>query len=363
MNNDDQNKDINEKSNVDGVEFLDTTEAEIEKELAEEKPEVPLEIPKHETVAGIEFDEFSELPKMEEKIEIGEVKSELVQAQSIPRKIGNSQIPMHTFSEDIAKAVKTGGGKILREALTETDDRTKQIQMQGNRQLIFSLATIFLFIAGIIIILYFIQPQEAPIYIETPNTTVRALISSENTYQIDVTDKGKLNIVNEILATYKKETNINTIANIYFVEQTPLGKKQLMANDFLALLRTTTPVQLLASLDPKFMFGTYVGETTTPFLIIKSNSLTDLSSGLRSWESALLNDMYQLFQIKRGGIYNVFEKSFEDVVVANKDGRAVYDADRNPVFMYVFINDTTVVFTTNTTTATEVIRRYISPIL
>ena len=359
MTNDDQDKKINNDSNVDGAEFLDTTEAEIEKELAEEKPEEPLEIPKHETVAGIEFDEFSELPKIEEKMETVEPKPE----QPIQRKIGNSQIPMHTFSEDIAKAVKTGGGKILREALTETDDRTKQIQMKGNRQLIFSLATIFLFIAGIIIILYFIQPQEAPIYIETPNTAVRALISSENTHQIDVTDKGKLNVVNEIVATYEKETNINTVANIYFVEQSPLGKSQLTINDFLALLRTTTPVQLLASLDPKFMFGTYVGETTTPFLIIKSNSLTDLSSGLRSWESALLNDMYQLFQIKRGGIYNVFEKSFEDVVVANKDGRAVYDADRNPVFMYVFINDTTVVFTTNTTTATEVIRRYISPIL
>ena len=73
-------------------------------------------------------------------------------------------------------------------------------------------------------------------------------------------------------------------------------------------------------------------------------------------------NFHQLFEIPKGGAENVFAKPFEDIVVANKDGRVVYDHEGNPVFMYVFIDDTTVVFSKNSTTVAEVIRRYLSPI-
>ena len=140
------------------------------------------------------------------------------------------------------------------------------------------------------------------------------------------------------------------------------------AKKFVSLMNFKMPNSLLRSLTPEFMLGLHYWNGNQPFLILKTDSYGTAFAGMLEWEKNMKTDLRILFFLSNrqsnkiaSSTDDVFanEKDFEDVVVKNKDARAIRDADGGIFLIYDLHDKDTVIITTNTTTLTELSDRLI----
>jgi hypothetical protein len=75
----------------------------------------------------------------------------------------------------------------------------------------------------------------------------------------------------------------------------------------------------------------------------------------------MLSDLHGFFGINISSDTNyLFTKDFEDGIVENKNARILYDKDGNMVMMYIFADESSVVITDSTQTASEIMLRLAS---
>ncbi|MDO8572824.1 MAG: hypothetical protein Q7S11_03600 [bacterium] len=115
------------------------------------------------------------------------------------------------------------------------------------------------------------------------------------------------------------------------------GKSNLPAGVFLSTYFTNAPDVLVRALDDNFMLGIYydTAQKGHAFLIFKTNSFEASFAGMLSWEKTLLQNLGFLIGSKEG------TGRFKDVVMQNKDTRALLDRAQEPVFIYSFVDRNT----------------------
>jgi hypothetical protein len=97
---------------------------------------------------------------------------------------------------------------------------------------------------------------------------------------------------------------------------------------------------------------------TDLFILLKVNSFADVFNQMRGWENKMFTDLHGFFGVEIfADTSYLLTKDFVDGVVQNKNARILYDDIGNIVFMYVYIDDSSVVITSNEEVTREVILR------
>ena len=233
---------------------------------------------------------------------------------------------------------------------------------------------VLLIIGGIVLIVaaivgsYFLfqkkKEKETPIPIPG---NIETFITYNTYSSIDVT--GATNTV-ELLGSIKKQDGADTglIKALFLTRKINDSSEFLTSNNFLTLIKATIPEALTRSLPDKYLLGKYSNlnsvdeqNKSAMFLIFQISDYPQAYRSMLDWEKTMLRDLYTLFNI---GIItpdddNLFEKSWKDVIVNNKDARVLYRDNGEAVLYYVFVNKNNLVITSNLEALKEVISRLI----
>jgi hypothetical protein len=94
------------------------------------------------------------------------------------------------------------------------------------------------------------------------------------------------------------------------------------------------------------------------FILIEMNSFADIFNQMRDWENKMFYDLHGFFGVEvYAGTSYLLEKDFEDEIVQNKNARILYDDSGEIIFMYIFVDDNHILFTSSENTAKEIINR------
>ena len=201
---------------------------------------------------------------------------------------------------------------------------------------------------------------------------IETLITSDSNREFDLSELGRKDAgisLSEIINT--NEMKPNSIQSIYItknaVENGKEIKKLVKSKEFLPLISSKIPDILLRSLSPEYMLGIHSGNGNQPFLILKTDSYENAFAGMLSWEKNMAGDLSSLFprnippSIQEGTTTTEqilsYKKDFEDVLVKNKDTRALRDENGEIFLIYSLPDKETVIITSNTDTLAELYGR------
>jgi len=169
------------------------------------------------------------------------------------------------------------------------------------------------------------------------------------------------------------------------------GQNRVTEIEMLTLMQINAPDILKRSLTNPWMLGIYTDEMgeNDVFVAATTNFFQNTFAGMLQWENIIADDLKSYISSARGivndppissavevfGInsstttlvsqppsssidqYFTLRGQFEDRIIMNKDVRVFRTTDRNILFLYSFINNSTLVFTTKEQTLVEILNR------
>lgn len=194
-----------------------------------------------------------------------------------------------------------------------------------------------------------IDPGETVVVKNNPATP--SLVPPRYEREVDVTTNTSKGALAGIVAEEtRKGQEAGSITSVFLtqvrsqaLQTVGAGKEIVSAGTFLSTFFTDAPDALKRSLDNNFMLGIYydIAQKGHAFLVFKTNSFETSFAGMLSWEKTLPQDLGLLLGSKEG------TGGFKDVVMRNKDTRALLDRAREPVLLYSFIDRNTILITPN----------------
>lgn len=168
----------------------------------------------------------------------------------------------------------------------------------------------------------------------------------DNNYEVGNELKDYDNVKKSVSDLLESVIPIGTIKGLYFTKKDQFGyNKQAIAKDFMDVLDTRVPNQFIRNLDNEFSLGivnTY-SNGNKPFLVLKTINFDSSYNNMLAWEKTMLYDVGILFGVNQ----KYYGTQFSDIILFNKDVRAVLDNHANLVFGYSFIDPHRIVFFTD----------------
>ncbi len=327
----------------------------------------------------------------------------------IQTKEGSDLQRLRTYESDVANALSHKRTSVASIAIAENTKReeatAEQVQEQENEvqqqsqsapknHSVFKILLVILiiiFIGGGIGGAYYLYSKSplAPsphTFIPEPiaNTSGVLSINSEETIDIQGMD---LNAVRaRIAAEVNKPHSPGNIHELVFVNN---GNRVTEA-EMLTLMQIDAPDILKRSLTDPWMLGIYTDEMGEKdvFIAATTNFFQNTFAGMLQWENIMADDLKFYISSARGIVnapapgstievsggngsttpivqppsnsidrYYTIRGQFEDRIIMNKDVRVFRTTDRNILFLYSFINNSTLVFTTKEKTLVEILNR------
>lgn len=274
---------------------------------------------------------------------------------------------IHTYSSDMADAVRMNEVSVIKVALAEQKKHEQEAlykQAEGTKT-----SKVFLFLGGIIIItlaiggIYYLQKKkEASNVTEQITKNIEAVISYDDQVFISMDNAINATDVAFNIKTEMDKGGVEGKIKVLFPTHTVSDKPELLPlENFLSLIKTTAPSSLVRSFNDQYMIGTYrpVGDTVQHlFLVFQTKDYNQSYAGMLGWEKTLLDDMFELFQIDvSGNRNNLLEKPWKDIILNNKDARVLLDARDNELLYYIFADKDNIIITDNKDTIKEVTAR------
>ena len=203
---------------------------------------------------------------------------------------------------------------------------------------------------------------------------MEALITADSDIEFNLSKFDKKDVGNSLSELMNTaDIKPNSIQYIYLtksaVENEKETKKLAESKEALPLISSKIPDILLRSLSPKYMLGIHSWNGNQPFLILKTDSYENVFAGMLSWEKNMAGDLSLLFprnippEIQEGTTTTEqvlsYKKDFEDVLVKNKDARALRDESGEIFLIYSIPDKETVLIASNTGTLAELFDRII----
>lgn len=293
-------------------------------------------------------------------------------------KIQNNKIDqdlktIHTYTSDMADAVRENEASVIKIALAEKEKREREeIYKEASGT---NTSKFLLVIGGIILIslsivgLFFLFKKDI-----IPNPSVQSignnstLISFDEEARIDTESANtEIDLAKLINLEVDKSGKPGTIKSIFLTKDTNGTQELLGIKDLMSLMNTGAPSALIRTLSDEYMIGTFtdvinpnntdpsVRPKTHLFLIFKIKDYNQAYAAMLDWEKVMLHDMFTLFNIDvSGNRSDLFEKPWKDIVVDNKDARILYDQDGNDILYYIFVNKDTFIITNSKETIKEI---------
>ena len=199
--------------------------------------------------------------------------------------------------------------------------------------------------------------QQAAIYpaIVTPDIQKTINVQSENSTQILAQIKTEIgsplgNGQIKELIFYEENSGSNS-------DSSQPKNVRVTGPDFISKINITPPDVLTRSLTDSWMFGIYNSATTsTPFIILTTNFFQNAFSGMLKWEPTMASDLSSVFS--PGQVYLLNQGGFVDKVIGNKNVREFNDQNGNTVFLYGFIDNSTLAIARNEAGFGEIVTRF-----
>jgi len=302
-------------------------------------------------------------------------------ARPLEEKKNLKQSIVRTYKSDAEEAIKMEKMSSVSIALAEEKKKQKYHPIassdtapRSKKTLLFVISLLFVF-AGIGAFNFnYIKEKLKMTPAPKKGFEIATLITSDSNTEFDLSKLDKKNVVNslsEIINT--TDVKSNSIQNIY-VTKNVIGegkktKTSVTSKEFLPLIISKIPDILLRSLSPEYMLGVHSWNGNQPFIILKTDSYENAFAGMLSWEKNMAGDLNMLFP--RNNLPSIqdgtttteqilsYKKDFEDVLVKNKDTRALRNEDGDIFLIYSLPDKETVIITSNTDTLAELFDRII----
>ncbi len=286
-----------------------------------------------------------------------------------------------TVSMIIAENKRDSGTDSIGES--EYSNNTQEGSSAGKKMAVVLLSLV-LILAGIGGAYYLFM--KSPLAPATPIITVEkinSLISNDSQVLIAIDNLSSKEIQNKIKNEFNKNQEFETIKEIVFTKTENNIKSRVSGPEILEIMNIKPPDILERSLTDDWMFGIYVDENGAKdiFLIFTTNYFQNAFAGMLQWEKVMADDIkqYLYYQSAPKGIANVatststttesvssssninsnftIRGNFEDRIVRNKDERAFRTFDGDILFLYSFIDNKKLVFTTKEAALNEILRK------
>jgi len=278
---------------------------------------------------------------------------------------------IHTYMSDMAEVVRQNEMSVIKIAVEEqkrreTTDYYQKIEKQSKGKIFWIIGGLII-LAGAIALTYFTLQKKKeintpPVIIKTPET----LISFDMEESIDFTNIiNKIDVINIFEKELATREASESIKAIFLKKQTNEIQNTLLLESFISSLKTNIPSSLLRSFSPDYMIGTYTPvslyDKSHLFLILKINDYNQAYAGMLEWEKTMLTDLFSLFNIKIDEKNkDLFEKSFKDIIIKNKDARILYTSDGTDILFYLFPDKNTLIISDNQEAVKEIITRLLA---
>lgn len=289
-----------------------------------------------------------------------------------PNNLSNDLKVIHTYTSDMADAVRQNEMSVIKIALAEKEKReSEEMYKKADGS---NSSKVFLIFGGIILIVvalgitYLVtkknvetnSPVQTAVEISAPisyNEKVFIDTTSSTTHS-DLSDAIKKEVENK-----SKDSSVKAI----FLKKDVGGKAVLVnVTDFISKIGETAPQALIRNLGEEYLIGTYNtkdDETSTPhlFLIFSIKDYNQTYASMLAWEKTMLRDMSSMFNIDVNEERSeLLEKNWADIIINNKDARVLYDNLGKEVLYYIFVNKTNFVITDKENLLKEAVARIMS---
>lgn len=279
---------------------------------------------------------------------------------------GRRLSPIRTFSSDMAEAIRTKGGSVVRIAIAEEEKRRRAYEensIRSKKNIMLIVLSMCLIVGALAIAWYgYSRRTHPPAVALAPQTRPDSLIASDDYALVDVAGLQVTDVLAKIRAAVAVPgIEAGSIKNLVLVEGGASGAKMAIpVARFLSALGSHAPSELVRTLKPDFMLGLYLYDTSTLFVVMHGTAHDFLLAGMLSWERDLFSDMAPLFGIDTSSYTKAELESmtFANVIVENRDARAVLGASGKPILFYSFLDQNTIVIAADPKTFFEVVRRY-----
>ncbi len=284
---------------------------------------------------------------------------------------------LRTYKDDVAKALENGKTSMAQMVLAE-QRKKEQVQEKktatSKENMPFFVSSIFLGFIGLLIltgaVFYFLTTEDG--VDKKQQINLSTIIFTEEIREIDITDTSKKSLTKKISDEIKNiDITLDFIENIYFTKQIPLTaidsleeqqyiKTLVSAEQFLRKIEAGASDTLLRSLSDEFVFGVHVFNGNQPFMILKTDFFENSFTGLLKWEKSMAKDLLPLFAVAEYKD-DIVNKKFKDIIIKNRDIRALIDENNEIALLYSFFDKNTIIISTAEETLDEVISRLNRP--
>lgn len=243
----------------------------------------------------------------------------------------------------------------------------------------------------------FIQKTSGPVSVVPISATNP--VNPDAIIPVSIANNTFRDVIGEMRATIKKSSVANRDSIVTFsltkdVESTVDGvttqrQEILTTADFFTVLEANTPEPLVRSFEPNFIVGLHQKDVPEPFILLQTNDFEQSFAGMLGWEPRMVDDVRDIFfrnlgssqsflgdttqqaptavtatstdtttnvvTVQTTASYN--KTKFVDLVLVNKDVRAIQDFTGKTLFFYTFIDKKNLLITTNTQTLELIIRQ------
>lgn len=244
------------------------------------------------------------------------------------------------------------------------------------KNLLTIVVSIVLILAGIGLVAgFYILQKEAPSKVVlTPTETT--LVGYDQKQMISTETLGREDLIQK-LSDIKTNATLST-GQILYVALTPnsTSSASITTSQLFAILQTSAPGSLLRSFGDQSMFGYYGNGTAAPFLLIQVNDFDNAFDGMLSWEKNMNGDIGSIFSprsipvtayvptatttlsgsstttIPVTSTLNPDQNQptqFADETYENKDARVLQNFRGDPILLYSFLDNHTLLITSDQT--------------
>ncbi len=282
------------------------------------------------------------------------------------------KVVVETYAEDMADALQDGKNGMIKNIIhgEEEHEREKLEQSPESKKnrILMGLSALLILISIAAICLIFIKRHAPAVPVEPQFTP---LIFTDKSSIIETAALTKDEIAKKVLAEINQTTiKPQGIDGIYLTSnKNPTGLREFLKN----IDSNFAPGSDTSIVSDNFLLG-FFKEPNVPatsdqinssgkdfFILIKMRSITDIFTPLRTWEHKIFFDLHGFFGIDfTPETKYLLTKNFEDGIIENKNARILYDSNKNPVIMYVFADENSLVITNSHNAVREIILRLAS---
>ena len=250
--------------------------------------------------------------------------------------------------------------KIIQEEKARADEK-KNLSPESKKNRIFMQMSATLFILGLGILFFLFWNRGADTVEPVPEFVPLIFTDQSSFLEVAGLKRG------EILQIIFNQTTASTVKpggleGIYLA----FNKKVVGLRQFVFLLQANfLPPENPVIVSDQFLMGwvNLAGRAEGAtgigfFILLKTRSASDIFESLRAWEEKMFQDLHELFGRGAAGENDyLLTKSFEDGLVENKNARQLLNDAGDPVLLYVFADNNSVVIADASATAREVMLR------